>query len=294
VKDLQYIQCPHCEKKYAVSEKLCAAAGKKIRCKHCQQAFEIIISDDHVRGDQQDMPPPPDKENATIDAKKDHAAPAADQFVSPDETPEKEQQPDSDNKKSKETATPVKKKVNVQLLISIFLGLALLATATGAYLFFYHNELFHPSQKQDNKHIIPQQLIKPVSIPFPQQKHTMDSEKSKQSKQNPAQSAPRHQKPKSLLEGPDNPSQVCKDSAADYWFRTRLLTTSQLDTTSYLELLNMNLDQTAEIRRLCKDKPLIGRLTEAAKTGQVPTWIKTEIQSRNASMQAPKQPLQQN
>ncbi len=282
---MKYIQCPHCEKKYATSEKLSAAVGKKIRCKHCQQIFEIIINDDHMRGDQQDMPPASDKENATIDSEKAHAATASNESVPPDETPEKEELPDSANEKPEENTSPAKKKFNFQLFISIFLGIALLATVTGAYLFFYHNELFHPSQQQDKKHIIPQQLVKPINITFQKPKQATDSKKvdTEQTKQKSIQPAPRSNKPKSLLDGPDNPSQVCKDSSADYWFRTRLLATSQLDTTTYLELLNQNLDQADEIRRLCKDKRLIGRITESARTGQIPPWIKTEVTSRSQS-----------
>ncbi|MDQ6998456.1 MAG: zinc-ribbon domain-containing protein [Mariprofundus sp.] len=40
---MEIIQCPHCQKQYAVSDALRAAAGKKIRCKHCKTPFEIII-----------------------------------------------------------------------------------------------------------------------------------------------------------------------------------------------------------------------------------------------------------
>lgn len=281
---MKYIQCPHCKKKYAASEKLSAAVGKKIRCKHCQQVFEIIISDDHIRKEQQEMPSPPDQENIAIDADKPIEAAPANESAPPDETLGKEELPDSNNENSEENTGPEKKNYNIQLFISIFLGISLLATITGAYLFFYHNELFHPSQQQDKKDIIPQQLVKPINITFPKHKQTTDSQKSapEQIKHQPIQPAP-PSKPKSLLDGPDHPSQVCKDSSADYWFRTRLLATSQLDTTTYLELLNQNLDQADEIRRLCKDNTLIGRITQSARTGQIPPWIKTEVTYRNQS-----------
>jgi len=260
---VKYIQCPHCDKKYAASDKLCAAAGKKIRCKYCRQIFKILIHDDDVSAEQKDIPPPAD--NADL----------------PNEIPDKEKLPDRNNEPEKKPE-PGKKKFNIQLLISIVLAFLLLTTATFAYLFFYQHELFEPSKKQDTKHIIPNELIKPVNIAFPQQKPVMDSEKSALK---PDQAAAHAQKPKSLLEGPDNPSQVCKNSSADYWFRTRLLATSPLDTATYMELLNQNMDQADEIRRLCKDKLLIARITESAKTGQIPAWIKTEIQSRNKAMQ---------
>ena len=40
---MEFIQCLHCQKQYAVNDKLRAAVGKKIRCKHCSDVFEIII-----------------------------------------------------------------------------------------------------------------------------------------------------------------------------------------------------------------------------------------------------------
>jgi len=282
---LKYIQCQHCEKKYAASEKLCAASGKKIRCKHCQQIFEIFIHDDQVCIEQENTASTASEEAATANIEKDPEAPAIDDDAAAlNSTLEQEEPPD--NKPKKNTA-PVKKKLNIQLFISMALGVTLLAIATTAYLFFYHHDLFEPSKKQAEKAIIPHQLIKPVSIPFPQQKHTTASGKSKQK---PAQPAPRVQKAKSLLDGPDNPSQVCKDSAADYWFRTRLLTTVQLDTATYMELLNQNLDQAEEIRRLCKDKLLIARIADAAKTEQIPAWISSEIKSRSNAAPTQKEP----
>jgi len=284
---VKYIQCQHCEKKYAANKKLCAAAGKKIRCKHCRQIFKIAIHDDNVAVEQEDLPPPMAEENTTVAI--ENETPAADDIASPGEISDQEALPENNNEPEQNT-NPVKKTVNIQLLISIVLAFALLTTATVAYLFFYQHELFEPSKKQDTKHIIPNELIKPVNIVFPQQKPVMDSEKSTLK---PDQPTPRSQKAKSLLEGPDSPSQACKDSSADYWIRTRLLATSPLDTATYMELLNQNMDQADEIRRLCKGKLLIARITESAKTGQIPAWIKPEITSRNKAMQTQEEPPQE-
>ena len=283
---MKYIQCPHCKKKYAASEKLSAAVGKKIRCKHCQQVFEIIISDDGISKDRQDIPSPPDKKNNTTDTEKPLETASANKSVSNNENPEEEVPHDSGNDEPEEKASPAKKKYKLQLFISIFLGIALLATITGAYLFLYHNELFHPSPQQDKKHIIPQQLVKPINITFAKHQQTTEPKKTapEPTKHKPVQPAPHISKPKSLLDGPYHPSQVCKDSSAEYWFRTRIIASSKLDTTTYLELVSQNMDQANEIRRLCKDKSLLGRITESAKSGQIPPWIKTEVTSRNQSV----------
>jgi len=269
---LKYIQCPHCDKKYTASEKLCAAAGKNIRCKHCRQIFKIVIHDDNIVVEQEDLPLAAEHTAATIE-------PAADDAASPGEQADQKALPESNDEPEKSTK-PVKKKFNIQLLISIILAFALLAVVTVAYLFFYQHELFEPSKAQDKKHIIPGALIKPVNITFPQQQPATTPEKSKPKAVLPL---PHSKKATTSPEGRTIYSQHCKDSSADYWVRTRRLATGQLDTATYLELLNQNVNQADEIRRLCKDKLLITRITESAKTGRIPAWMKTEIQSRNIS-----------
>jgi len=273
--DVKYIQCQHCDKKYAASEKLSAAAGKKIRCKHCRHIFKIIIHDDNHAVEQDDLLPAMAEENTTIAIEQE--TPAADDTASPDEISDRKARPESHDEPKKNTA-PVKKQFNIQLLISIMLAFALLTTATVAYLFFYHHELFEASKQQADKQIIPGPMIKPLNITFPkQQPATAPAKAAPETDQN----HPHSQKAKSLLEGPDDPSQACRDNSADYWIRARLLATSPLDTATYMELLNQNLNQADEIRHLCKDRLLIARITEAAKSGQIPAWIKSEIHSRN-------------
>ncbi|RLL56024.1 hypothetical protein D8Y20_00880 [Mariprofundus sp. EBB-1] len=65
---MEIIQCPHCQKQYAVSDALRAAAGKKIRCKHCKTPFEIII---------QSRPKPKSPESEVAHSEPNSAAPAS-------------------------------------------------------------------------------------------------------------------------------------------------------------------------------------------------------------------------
>ncbi len=67
---MEFIQCPHCKKQYAVSDKLRAAAGKKIRCKHCSQPFEIIVQ---IRSTQSQTEP--EKSTASTEATGPEVAP---------------------------------------------------------------------------------------------------------------------------------------------------------------------------------------------------------------------------
>jgi len=45
---MEYIQCPHCEKRYGVNDKTRAAEGKATGCKACGENFEIKIVPDSM------------------------------------------------------------------------------------------------------------------------------------------------------------------------------------------------------------------------------------------------------
>jgi len=170
---------------------------------------------------------------------------------------------------------PARKKLNLQLIISIVLGFTLICMSAGAYLYFYKPELFHAPEQQKPQPIIPHNLVNPMSI------HVAPSASEKTKPQ--ADRKTRAQHATSSPTGANPSLQVCKDAAAEYWLRTRLLATTRLDSDIYVKLLNMNLAQADEIRRICKDKSLVGKISEAARTDKKPSWIKTEIESQLAS-----------
>jgi len=271
---LEYIQCSHCDKKYGVNDKIKAATGKQIRCKHCHAVFDIVIHSDHQSPEPQQHEPaaseqPPETEPETR---------PANATGSTDINETELRKGESDAAKTDEDQTlheePEKKKVNIQALISIVLGITLICASVGGYLFLNKPELFGLSGQTAPKPVIPRNLVNPMATDLPRPA-TSDQDSASAAKHN---SAPTHQSEQS--------QKMCRDLSADYWIRTRLLATAKLDANTYMALLNMNLDQAQEIRKLCKQKALVAQLAEAARNNKEPQWIKTEIDAR---LQANKQ-----
>ncbi len=291
---LEFIQCPHCQKKYTVHDQLRAATGKRIRCKHCSKAFEIHI--------QQQSPTPSEAvqadPTATMESNVSTAA-----IVEHDEptesTPSKQELEKSVEKKATSTSKAPKQKRNVQLLITILLLSILIAGAIGAYVFFNHGSLFSDSSEKDKQGIIPHDIIKPLEIKLPpppteQVNEKSDSETLQPSPYRIAQAASKpvsatlsNSRSKAIAtaasSATNKPSQVCKDISADYWVRSRTLATANMDTATYMKLLNQNLEQADEIRKLCKEKSLISKIAQAARSEEKPAWIEQEINLRTST-----------
>jgi len=283
---LEYIQCPQCEKKYTVNDKLKAATGKHIRCKHCQQAFEIVIHDGN-NSEPQDIASPVSIAESTVEASTPSSSNSP--LTEPlkiDDQPEDTRPSnveEQDKERNEEQTQPAKKKnVKLQFLISIILGLILICASLGTYLFFYNPELlnktglFNTTEQQQSTPIIPHNLVNPMTI------HLSHPAQSKKTASPPAkQISPQHTA--SVPAESNQPSQVCKDASADYWLRTHLLATAKLDTNTYIKLLDMNVKQAVEIRKLCKETTVISRISEAARKGKKPPWIRVEIDSHLAA-----------
>jgi len=159
---------------------------------------------------------------------------------------------------------PAKKKVDAQALTSMVLGVILICVSVGGYLFLNKPELFSTAKQAAPKPIIPHNLVNPMAA------GPAISEQAK----------PSSTKRKNVAAQSAQALKICKGLSADYWVRTRLLATAKLDTNTYMALLNMNLEQAQEIRKLCKEKLLVAKLVEAARTNKKPQWIKSEIGAR--------------
>lgn len=258
---LEYIQCQHCSKKYAVSEKLRSAAGRKIRCKHCQQVFEIAICSDEpaaatasTQGDVEEVVVEPAVSSSAVDQ--------AGSDITAERESEEGSQAQGDSAQS--DARPLPKKSRVQLMITITLTLLLIAAATVAGLYFYQPELFRPAQKAATDTVMPAQLVDPML--------TNRERQTALQRDAGADGDQRHG---------DQPSQACKDAAAEYWLRTRVLATTKLETKAYMQLLEMNLEQAEQIRQWCHDKDIVSRVAKAARAGEEPEWIAAEIRARS-------------
>ncbi|TLS67543.1 hypothetical protein FEF65_06390 [Mariprofundus erugo] len=275
---MEYIQCPHCLNKYGVNDRMRQALGKQIRCKHCQQPFRIVISgtpdklpvssSEQIRPAEADQHHPPMPEQP---AQVTPPAVVAEQVAAPATD---ENEPVSVEKSPRPVR--LKKKLNTQFLLFAVLLTILLCAGTGLFIYTQFPQWFEKSSDRSD-HVIPEELIKPMSV-FP-----TDTSKKEVS-------APQHTETgsadKSLLEGPEQPSQPCRELAAEMWIRLHLLATTKLDTQLYMQLMDQGIEQPAELRKLCKDRFLASRITDAAKQEMVPDWISHEIEKRTRKKKA--------
>ena len=327
---MECIQCPYCQKQYAVNDKLRAASGKKIRCKHCSQTFEIKIQAPDVaatqsRADEAIVPLDRQLESKKLEAQqfeserfkseepeseepeseeseskepkaeeiefgKNTVAASLESSDEPD-LPQGEQSLQAENKAQDESPSPKKapqkntsgkKKLNIQLLITLFLALTLLVIALAGLLFVNDIDLFDSAVEEDVQSIIPQELIQPLEFDLPALKPTPASKTTAKKPVRMVEKKAQKTLPQQehAVVAKHSLSQVCKDISADYWVRSHRLATARLDTATYMKLLDQNLQQAAEIRKLCKDKSLIGHLADAARSANKPAWIEHEIHVR--------------
>jgi len=293
---LEFIQCPHCQKQYTVNDRLRKAVGKKIRCKYCSQPFEIKIQAAADITKTQDVAvEAAQSESIQFGAQK--VEPEVDVIITPSEhahkpdvlqsggSPASEEQQEVSVTKKKEAkkGTPAKKKINIQLLITILLSVSLVV-AVSIFLLSDKVDLLGSSAEKDVQSIIPQELIKPLEFGLPIQKEAPAAykEKVKTIAKEPVRMAAEQAERGAVKEplAKHVLAQVCKDISADYWIRSHTLATARLDTATYMKLLDQNLEQAAEIRKLCKDKSLIGQLAKAARSASKPAWIQQEINRR--------------
>ena len=283
---MEYIQCPHCEKKYAVNDKLKAAAGKLTRCKHCQATFTISIEQTGT-------------EELQEPAVEDGSAVKTETTAQPEAT----NRPDESEKPSHEEVTPeksVKKKtsgkkgLNIQMVITIVLAVILIIGSITTYLFFFNPELFNPAIKKESSHTIAPVIptIDPFARPIiPVHKPEVAPVEAPAENIAPAthngQDAVTPAVDPAIAGGNSNQNaqaadatQACKDAAAGFWVRTHKLAHTRLSGEMYYTLFEQGVNQTAEIRTLCKDSSLVAGLTTAARAETVPEWIRVEVEGQ--------------
>ena len=296
---MEFIQCPYCQKKYGVSDKLRRATGKRINCKHCQKTFIIFI--------QEKISPAVQNQ---IDEQRHTRKVQQEQQIEPEIIeipPEPQKEPESEKKKTasggkkkrKATKKSANKPLNMQMVILVILGTLFIAGSSGAYLYFYNHELFErlaePPQAEPESN--PESNIKPFD-PFAKMVKPESEDESqtspagneavqqetKQTASSPEETpvAATKDKDKAATDGPLNPSQVCRDAAADYWIRTNMIANAMLTNEAYMKLLSQGISLTDEVRTRCKERELVGRLAESARSEDVPEWIKKEIINRTS------------
>jgi len=281
---MEYIQCPHCLHKYGVNERMREAVGKKIQCKKCQQPFIIVITGrvehslDTSAADKPEQDEQPEKQQGIQAEQPNSEQPTA-----------SEDQPSSvvidDTETERLPPVQLKRRLNTQFIALILLLITLFGLAVGLIIYFQFPQWLDSKQQPDTVtsaalinpiDTSPGVLVNPINLfsgpPEP------DSNVKQQKEQPPVDDSAGRDKP--MLEGPDQPSQVCRDAAADFWIRIHVMSSAEIDTRTYMQLLDQGLDQPAEIRNLCHDRFLPTRLTESAMQDKTPDWISAEVEAR--------------
>ncbi|GAV19873.1 hypothetical protein MMIC_P0831 [Mariprofundus micogutta] len=317
---MEYIQCPHCEKKYAANDTIKASVGKKIRCKQCKEPFEIIVQQ---RPRKNTAANKPEKNQAAEQNKAVEETVQSEGVKKPSKAsePAKEKRSNKKNKKNKKSATG-KKRLNTQLIITSVLVITLIITAIVGFLFFNNPELFQASEsKQNSKTIQPlipdfDPFAKGIGPAAPESKKEESAPSEEEKLKDEGLLAPEAEQPKTdpapgipepdsseqqtvrenippESEGPKNPTQACKDAASIRWISIYKLSHEKLNSETYMKLFGQGAGQTAEVRKLCKDNSLVTRLTSAAREEKIPEWIRKEIETRRDIEEARKKHLEE-
>lgn len=282
---MEYIQCPHCLKKYGVNDKIREASGKTIRCKGCKEPFEITIF--FTPSTQ----PSSEESSKTTEEK-------------PPTTTEKSAEQDHEKNSSEQTKKSTgKKKSNknlIQIIIASVLGIVLVAALVIAYQFLNNPLPIEASQapapapaqteeeQSEEEPITTDQKIVEKNTPPAEEKREEQEEvlQSDEVVDPQEESSPEPETSDSLaankFHGPSNPSDECKEAATNQWFTDFMITNGSMTGKEYIRLLDESSNQTEEVLKLCKDKYLASRITDAARLGKSPAWIETEIEERNS------------
>ncbi|MDQ6992530.1 MAG: zinc-ribbon domain-containing protein [Mariprofundus sp.] len=260
---MEYIQCPHCTKKYGVNDRMRGAVGKLIRCKSCQNTFQILI----IKIADRTIPP-------AIEKKLPQQNPQTAKPDSPTPQPKTPDKPSLVVERIKEESVKVphvklKKKLDVQFVFLIGLSMAILLIAIGMLIYFKFPQLVN-SYTNTKVHQVSSPDSSPIGPPSNSAKQPEPTEVE--------DTINRH---KTMLEGPKDASKICRDVAADFWKRSHTMNADNIDIQTYTRLLNEGVEQPSEIRNLCHDRYLTGRLIESAKQDKIPPWISSEIEAHS-------------
>lgn len=299
---MEYIQCPHCLKKYGVNDKIRGASGKTIRCKGCNESFEITIFSTPT--------PEPSSDSSTEESSgtTEKAQPA-----STDKNVEKK----SGKKAQKSAGSKINKKT-LQIIITSTLAVALIAALAVAYQFLDKPLPIEASQTEiPETEVVPQREMRPAAIkqpeekqpeekqpeekqpeqeseaektqPQPEEKNAQPSEppEDEEMASEPEEASPEPTTSNSFagdkFHGPSNPSDECKQAATNQWFTDYMITNGSMSGKEYVRLLDESSSQTEEVLKLCKDKYLASRITDAARLGKSPDWISDDIDARTSN-----------
>jgi len=257
---MEYIQCPHCRKKYSVNDKVRAASGRTIRCKGCNEPFEITIFSSPTAA------AATEQESAAAEAPPNRAG---------------QQEGDSQQPSSPKPGRKISGK-HLQLILTIVLAIVLIAGLVTVIML--------PDRKQESPRIaapvvqIPAPRVKKADMAPPQEQKG-EQERGQIEESEAARAAAPEPAPAPIEKVAR--SEACRQAATDQWFADYMITHTAISGREYVRLLDQSSFYTEKVRTSCNDLHLAATITEAAGKGEKPEWIRAEIEARTQGVNEP-------
>jgi len=231
---MEYIQCTHCGKRYAVSEQIRAAAGQFTTCKSCHEKFLIVVhSGEKLKETKEDDVVSTGGWDPSLTMPEDDSKKANDE----DQAVE-DYLTDEDDDGAQVLAALQAKRKKQQKLYALVAALVCMIAA-GAWFFL---------QEDDS------------------QSTTMVNQKTAAKVQLSAKEM-------------DMKSAECRQAAAVKWLLDNKVMHSQYSADEFVRMLKLSEEQSAEVRKVCKNNQVIQEIIQAATNQVKPDWFKVEIET---------------
>jgi len=268
---LQYIECTHCGKRYAVNKKIVSSEGDFVRCKNCLEKFMIVVHDSDKRGlasesDEFDaaegwdptltLPPQnaDDLMSGKASSSRSEKTDSDEMDWDPSQTmPEVDTSAvdDSDDEqlsdeeiqaKSEAALAAVKKEKKKKLFMGGILSLTLLLLGLSLYVALFDNvQQIAPVQQAEKKRLSPEVL--------------------------------------------DKNSPECRMAAAQQWMLDNRMMNTDYTGEVFIQLLEKAESQKAELKKVCKNSLLSKQILDSATAQEQPDWFAAEIQTIQVTSQ---------
>ena len=234
---MEYIQCSHCSKKYGINDKVRAAAGRTITCKHCGETFEIMLFE---------TPSPSMPETNQAAAENETIEP-----TSKEKETSQNKHNQRKNIRDKTTPEPVKKK---KISPSMLLGIAIIALSI--YVFYQDRsiDIGQPFVATET----PKPDVKPSTHPALAPEEELPSTA-----------------PKTLIY--QELSEACKAIAAQEWVMDYTMMHGMPDGSEYVRSIDESIQNTAEIREKCGSSSIVQEVLATATEGKPPKWLEQHV-----------------
>jgi len=234
---MEYIQCSHCHKKYGINDKIRAAAGRQITCKHCQQAFEITIFETPSPSLPNEKKPVVESTNITA-------------------TPQEKMPPHKPPKQRRKTTTdPTKTEpINTKKLSpSMLLGVAIIAVSM--YVFYQDRNV------EIGQPFVATESPKPTAKASNAVSHREEDSAKRETK--------------TIVHS--TLSEACKAISAQEWVIDYTMMHGMPDGNEYVHSIDESIQNTAAIREKCGSSKIVQEVLASAKEGMPPKWLEKHI-----------------